>query len=170
MERRRRHALLTIAAALAFAAGPLAGPAAADPPEPVSGSFAQIPATGSFEVLRDNGRVTHVQLSVTQRDFGGALTGETVSTFTCVIVQGKETFHCHGQGLFTGEVTGVSGIGEMRVRYNGVCNATTTVCEGQATFRGTDGALVGVHGRVETTDAGNFPARSGTSVGWIHRH
>jgi hypothetical protein len=170
MERRRRHALLSAAAALAFAAVPLAGPAAADPPEPISGSFAQIPETGTATVLRDNGRVTHLQLSVTHTETGGALTGTTVNTFTCILVQGHETFHCHGQGVFTGSVTGVSGSGTMSVRWNGVCNATTSVCEGQATFRGTSGALVGVHGRLETTDAGTFPARSGTTDGWIHRH
>ena len=166
---RRRQLLFPFVTTLALGVGLFAGPASADPPATLFGTYVQVPTTGQAEVIRAEGKATHIRLSI-ETVHSGALTGSSLDTFTCILVEGREKFHCHGGGTFTGTVMGISGSGTMRSHYSGTCHVATTVCEGRSQFHGVDGALERVHGTSTPRDAGNFPARAGSAEVQLHRH
>ena len=167
---KHRPLCVTLATAVALAVSPLAGPASADPPATFRDEFQQVPETGDFDVIRSEGKVTHLALSVDQLH-SGALNGTSVNTFTCILVEGRDKFSCHGRATFTGTVAGVSGSGELQIRFTATCYQSTTVCTGRSRFHGAeDDALQGVHGTTRFTDSGFFPARSGTAEVQLHRH
>jgi hypothetical protein len=166
---RRSRLMFSLVATLALAVSALAGPASADPPAALSGTYQQVPETGQVDMVRETGKVTHVQLSV-ETLHSGAVSGSSLDTFTCKILEGRDSFRCQGRGAFTGTVAGVTGTGTMRTKFSGTCSQTTTVCEGTVHFHGLDGALARVHGTSEIRDAGFFPARSGSAEIRLHRH
>ena len=148
---RTRQALSVAVATFAATAVPLAGPAWADPPRTITGS---IEAEG-LELLpttERKGKTLHLDLA----DLS-SVTGEVLFTpagaptfrteYHCVVVDGKSTFHCRGEGSGTATVAGV-GTGTVSSKVILTCTSLSpgvALCDGRLRIDGVGGDLAGVH-------------------------
>lgn len=164
------RALMALAASLVLASVFPASSAWADPPVTSEGTFYQVSAVPTD--IRVNGNMTQYSFTyrnVTESELLNS-TDPSEGSLTCLFVHGKDTFHCHGEGMFYGTLAGVPGEGQARTRSSMTCSVSTGVCEGRELFQGVSGTLADVHGTTvfRSTNVNGFI--SGTFTDRVHRH
>lgn len=178
MRTRSKHARMVTAGlaspvALVALVGPLAGGASADRPMDMTSTVAVVPGSVTGLSATTSRGVTTFIFTERSTDTGGAYSGSSVTTWRCVIREGKENFKCTGDAVYTGTYQGVTAPADVRLWAT--CSETDSTpaivsCSGRYDLDGNE-ALEGLrgHGTFETTGIFNATV-SGTNMLRLHDH